>query len=187
VSNSGGPDLKNALQVGNSRSSRFTATAADTFSKEWRVVEHQANTTTGFSGTLFENANTRELVLSFRSTEFIDDNARDNKATNELELNEFGWAFGQIADMESWYQTLKAKPELLGRKFTVTGYSLGGHLAAAFAMLRDADATAGEGNPIAQAYTFNGVNRGQIPISLAAGRPIVSTGAAPWDSAAEWL
>jgi len=39
--------------------------------------------------------------MSFRSTEFADDAARDNEATNKLEIKDHGWAFGQIADMEA--------------------------------------------------------------------------------------
>jgi hypothetical protein len=37
--------------------------------------------------------------MSFRSTEFIDDAARDNQATNAMEIKEAGFAFGQIRDM----------------------------------------------------------------------------------------
>ena len=44
----------------------------------WVVLDQRINTSTGFSGTLFKHAQTRELVMSFRSTEFIDDAARDN-------------------------------------------------------------------------------------------------------------
>jgi hypothetical protein len=95
--------LKNALAFGNDRTSKFTATQAEAFSREWSVVEHKSNTTTGFSGTLFRNNATKELVMSFRSTEFADDAARDNLATNTLEIKGKGWAFGQIADMEDWY------------------------------------------------------------------------------------
>jgi hypothetical protein len=67
------------LTDGNLHVSRFTATEAATFVDPvtgWKVVEHISNTTTGFSGTLFKNNQTGELVLSFRSTEFIDDAAR---------------------------------------------------------------------------------------------------------------
>lgn len=34
--------------------SRFTETQAQEFSQDWTVVEHIANTSTGFSGTLFQ-------------------------------------------------------------------------------------------------------------------------------------
>jgi hypothetical protein len=131
------------LVFGNNRSSKFTDEAAAQFAAVWSVVEHKSDTTTGFSGTLFKNNATGELVMSFRSTEFADDAARDNQATNDLEIRSFGWAFGQIADMEGWYQSLRTKYATdftnAGGKVAVTGYSLGGHLATAFAKLRMED------------------------------------------------
>ena len=149
-------DLKAALLFGNNRSSKFTETQATDFSANWTVVEHKANTATGFSGTLFKNNATNELVLSFRSTEFLDDNARDNKATNEMEIKAYGWAFGQIADMEKWYAELNADTsKLQGKSFAVTGYSLGGHLATAFGLLRQQEAlTTPASSPVTATYTF---------------------------------
>ncbi|AVT22159.1 hypothetical protein C7Y68_20815 [Paracidovorax avenae] len=96
--------------------------------------------------------------MSFRSTEFADDAARDNQATNTLEIKEKGWAFGQIADMEAWFQTLRSRG-LIGdtEQVTVTGYSLGGHLAAAFTQLREEK---NDGGRIAATYTFNGAGVG---------------------------
>jgi hypothetical protein len=100
--------LQATLIEGNKRSSLFPELLATDFAAHWKVVATQANTATGFSGTLFEcisadeekGYTVGEQVLSFRSTEFIDDAVRDNKATNELELKKFGFAFGQIADMQ---------------------------------------------------------------------------------------
>ncbi|WP_230680963.1 putative Ig domain-containing protein [Paracidovorax cattleyae] len=156
------------LTLGNNRSSRFTPVQADEFASEWKVLEHISNTATGFSGTLFEAKETDlargivkgELVLSFRSTEFADDAARDNQATNTLEIKEKGWAFGQIADMEAWFQTLRSRG-LIGdtEQVTVTGYSLGGHLAAAFTQLREEK---NDGGRIAATYTFNGAGVGVL-------------------------
>lgn len=130
--------ITKALTTGNNRSSKFTPTQAQQFvDGGWTVVEHISNTTTGFSGTLFQNSQTGELVLSFRSTEFLDDSARDNQATNSMEIKPFGWAFGQIADMEEWYASLRNSGKIpAGAGFTVTGYSLGGHLATAFNLQR---------------------------------------------------
>jgi len=66
---------------------------------------------TGFSGTLVRNkADPSELVLALRATEFIDDAARDNDATNKLEANDVSVAFGQLADRETWYAQLKSDP-----------------------------------------------------------------------------
>lgn len=82
--------LVKALTDGNNRSSKFTQIQADQFIADgWTVVEHKSNTPTGFSGTLFKNNSTGELVLSFRSTEFADDAARDNQATNGMEIRPF--------------------------------------------------------------------------------------------------
>ena len=133
---------------GNNRTSKFTDTQAKEFAQKWEIVSHIANTGTGFSGTLFratEKAASTEtgikegdLVISFRSTEFIDDSAHDNQATNSMEISDKGWAFGQIADMEKWVQSLK-KAEIIGngKEVSVTGYSLGGHLATVFNILHN--------------------------------------------------
>ena len=84
-------DIDPALLIkGNDHTSRFTATDAEWFSRDWTVVEHTSNTTTGFSGTLFRALRddpehgivAGEQVISFRSTEFVDDAVRDNQATN---------------------------------------------------------------------------------------------------------
>lgn len=160
-----GQALKDALIDGNKRSLLFTETQATAFAAQWEVVDQRANTTTGFSGTLFRNkANPTELVLSFRSTEFIDDFARDNKGTNELELAEGGFALGQIADMEAWYSQLSGQGgPLAGKTYAVTGYSLGGHLATVFNQLRQAEIQQGPPRAnLADIITFNGAGVGQI-------------------------
>ena len=145
------------LTDGNLHASRFTATDAKNFAAEWTVVDHISNTATGFSGTLFQNKDTGEMVMSFRSTEFVDDAARDSQATNAMEVAKCGFAFGQIADMEAWYQSLKASGKLSSDKhFSVTGYSLGGHLATAFNLMHNGDAF------IDQVVTFNGAGVGKV-------------------------
>lgn len=149
------------LTVGNEHASRFTQPQAEEFVQQWEVVDHISNTTTGFSGTLFRNrANPSELVISFRSTEFIDDTIRDCLATNSMEIDDFGFAFGQIDDMEKWYASLKSKGLLpANAHYSVTGYSLGGHLATAFNLLRREDGTIGN---VDNVVTFNGAGVGQV-------------------------
>ena len=162
------------LTDGNNRASKFTPTQANQFiTDNWVVVAHQDNMPTGFSGTLFKYNGPSdpsrglvngELVLSFRSTEFIDDAVRDNEATNVLELREYGWAFGQIADMESWYASLKTSGVIPpSQQITVTGYSLGGHLATAFNLLHAGETTILGHPTIAGTYTFNGAGVGSVP------------------------
>lgn len=138
-----------ALEDGNRRSSRFPeALALQLIADGWTVVAHRSNQSSGFSGTLFkyigESDPARglvkgELVLSFRSTEFADDAARDNEATNTLEVRPFGFAFGQIADMEKWYAELKTTSGALpaGARFVVTGYTVRGHSVAGSHVMLD--------------------------------------------------
>ena len=149
------------LTKGNTHSSKMTAQQAEQFSLEWKVLSHQPNTATGFSATLFvyigEPDSARgvfpgQMVVSFRSTEFIDDQARDSKATNELEIKEGGWAFGQIADMQKWWSSVAS--QVGSAQVDVTGYSLGGHLATAFYELHSSQ--------INKVYTFNGAGVGKL-------------------------
>lgn len=143
------------LETGNEHTSNFTTTQIELsgLASDWVVVEHLSNTSTGFSGTLFKNEKTNEYVMSFRSTEFIDDAARDNQATNAMEIKEFGWAFGQIDDMQNWYESLRDRG-LIDGPLSVTGYSLGGHLATSFNMLYPSAAD--------QVVTFNGAGVGKV-------------------------
>lgn len=163
--------IRARLERGNTHASTFTPVQATQFTDQYAVVTQYRNDPlktggAGFSGTLFRNKATGELTLSFRSTEFLDDAVRDSKSTNELELKELGWGLGQIAEMEAWYTQLRADPALLGGKlFNVTGYSLGGHLATAFNILRREEAVAAEGtatSPVTHTYTFNGAGTGGI-------------------------
>ena len=164
--------LKTRLVRGNTHASVFTNTDASKFLSEFEILAQYQNdpktrSGTGFSGTLFKNRQTGELTLSFRSTEFIDDAVRDSKATNELEIKQTGWALGQIAEMEDWYKNTLAKDPnlLLGKRFNVTGYSLGGHLATAFNILRREEAAAGlleGGGPVLSTISFNGAGTGGL-------------------------
>jgi hypothetical protein len=168
-------DIAEALKLGNKHASVFTSTQAAEFISQWEVVAQQPNTPTGFSGTLFRCKMTDaskglvegQLVLSFRSTEFLDDAIRDSAATNSLEVFDTGFAWGQIADMEKWYGELKASGKLsnpdgdpLG--FSVTGYSLGGHLATAFHMMHQGDTIYGGGSVVKEVVTFNGAGVGEM-------------------------
>ncbi len=149
------------LTNGNNRSSKFTDVLAEQFKNDWEGAAHQPDTSTGFSGTLFKclvddparGLVRGEQVLSFRSTEFADDAARDNQETNKQETKAFGWAFGQIDDMQTWYTSLQDRG-LINGPLTVTGYSLGGHLAAAFKDLYPSAAVA--------TYTFNAAGVGEV-------------------------
>lgn len=153
--------VQQALVDGNNRASRFTAIQAEDFAATWEV-KAQRSTDTGFSGTVFQSRETKELVLCFRSTEFIDDFVRDNKAANELEIFKHGLAFGQLRDMERWFAELNAPGgALAGQGFSVTGYSLGGHLATAFNTMHGGE-TLPDGTQRVRVVTFNGAGVGTV-------------------------
>jgi hypothetical protein len=163
--------LIQAIEKGNNHSSVFTSAQAVRFTNEWEVVAHQPNTSTGFSGTVFRSRVTDptrgvvegQLVMSFRSTEFIDDAARDNQATNVFEVKEFGWAFDQIDDMMTWFDRLNGVggPFAGGQAFSVTGYSLGSNLATAFNLMMQDRV---EFNRITATYSFNGAGAGDVRV-----------------------
>ncbi|WP_077001411.1 putative Ig domain-containing protein [Variovorax sp. KK3] len=105
--------------------------------------------------------------MSFRSTEFIDDAARDNQATNTLEIAATGYAWGQIRDMEAWYQSLKDRGLVSKEQgFAVTGYSLGGHLATVFNLLHGPTAPQADQANVRQVVTFNGAGVGGFDQSI---------------------
>lgn len=157
--NGSGPALERVLQQGNRHNSVFAPSDAQDFAIHWIAVDQARNTLSGFSGTLFKcvaddsmtGAKAGELVICFRSTEFIDDAARDNLATNTLEIKNTGFAWGQLLDMETWYASLKIP---VGQTVSVTGYSLGGHLATAFNLMHP--------DKIRQVVTFNGAGVGKL-------------------------
>ena len=139
-----GTKYLDALTEGNEFNSKFTATLAAEFAANWEVVAHQPNTASGFSAKLFRGIgedNSGEMVLSFRSTEFIGDAMRDRFVTNRG-IHDDGWAFAQIADLRAWWDSSAVQALVGTGGVTVTGYSLGGHLANAF------------GNPSAVAHSL---------------------------------
>ena len=78
------------------------ATKFADLAKGWKVVEHISNTPTGFSGTLFKNNATDELVLSFRSTEYQlagkgGDYERDGVNGTDGEISQKGFALAQLS------------------------------------------------------------------------------------------
>lgn len=103
---------------------RFTTEQAKWFTDTYTIVDHLANTDSGFSATLFQKKGKNEYTLSFRSTEsrFGEfDHARDSNlpdqggdwardgspgADGEIAFN--GFSFGQLADMEDYIKHLAA-------------------------------------------------------------------------------
>ncbi|NOS76641.1 MAG: hypothetical protein HOP35_01715 [Nitrospira sp.] len=168
---SGQRTLIDVLQLGNNKPTfspinytRMTLTQATTFDSKVAIVDHHANDATGFSATLMRERDqsgqlTNNFTLSFRSTEYrsqpVGDAQRDSVQGADGEIAGAGFAFAQLVGMERYYRELKASGLLpQNAVLSVTGYSLGGHLATIFTELHSAE--------IQHAYTFNGAGRGHI-------------------------
>ena len=66
-------DLEAALKLGNNRSSVFTSVQAAAFALEWKVVDHRADTNTGFSGTLFQYIGGDDPARGLTNGQFVID------------------------------------------------------------------------------------------------------------------
>ncbi len=160
---------------------RMTTTQAEDFLTRYEIVSHLPNTATGFSGTLMREIETGAYTIAFRSTEFFPaaqggDRERDFATNADIGLR--GFAFGQIASMESYYTHLQfgesfnavsgqwePDPALddfknrfgfggTGGELNVSGYSLSGSLASVFTYLHR--------DQVNDAFIVNGTGLGDI-------------------------
>jgi hypothetical protein len=173
----------NRLGFPESGATRFTGTPTQglqdqAFIDRYQIVDHHASDATGFSATLMRDRTSGEYTLSFRSTEYRNqsdggDYERDGANTPfftgaDGEILTKGFAFGQLAAMEAYFNHLKQgqltngafDPSLQaffatsGHTINVTGYSLGAHLATVFTELHATE--------IQHTYAFNGSGRGEF-------------------------
>ncbi|MDP3092118.1 MAG: hypothetical protein Q8N04_15700, partial [Nitrospira sp.] len=153
--------------------------SAQAFVSRSDIVDHHANDATGFSATLIREKDqngqlTNNFTLSFRSTEYKNqvaggDYERDGANGLSLtgadgEIVTKGFAFGQLAAMEQYYQTTVKSLLPTGAVLNVTGYSLGAHLATVFTELHGFETN----TPFSfgHTYTFNGPGRGTFNVTL---------------------
>jgi Ca2+-binding RTX toxin-like protein len=161
-------------QEGRLGATRMTEVMIDDFLATWEVIDHIPNDTGGFSATLLRNRQTGKYTLSFRSTESKrwedgGDNERDGGDGADGEISFDGFAWAQLHSMEQYFQHL-LRGELYAAGYasssagdlvrealeldqiTVTGYSLGSHLAQLFTLMHY--------DKVEHAYTFNGAGFG---------------------------
>ncbi|MES2356088.1 MAG: hypothetical protein V4568_17125 [Pseudomonadota bacterium] len=159
--------MNSRLELGNNQRdyrpdgyTRLTNTQAQYFTNNYEIVNHYPNDASGFSATLMKNKTTGEYTLSFRSTEYRNEDqggdwSRDGIPGADGNLHDYGFAFAQIDSMEKYYAKLQADGTLPANAvLNVTGYSLGGHLATVFTELHTSE--------INHTYTFNGAGEGAI-------------------------
>jgi len=152
-----GSTLASRLTHSTDGANGVTSSQADYIGDNYRVVHQQATTGSGFSATLFKDKNTNEYVFALRGTDGGVDWTQAN-LPNVLS----GAARSQIIEMvnfyiqltsplnstvnQYFYNTQTEQVEIGGSalglgeitsstNLTVTGHSLGGHLASAFTLL----------------------------------------------------
>jgi len=117
----------------------------------------------GLSATLIQEKGTDNYTLSIRSTEYLNwkeggDFERDGNGA-DFALLKNGFALAQLDSLDRYYEWLRstdsgALPLLpTNAVLSVSGFSLGGHLATVFTELRSA--------AVAKTYTFNAPGRGK--------------------------
>ncbi|WP_447977250.1 calcium-binding protein [Candidatus Nitrospira bockiana] len=138
------------------------------------IVDHHANDATGFSATVFKYTENGQVkyTLSLRSSEYASDANGGDRSRDifgaDAEIKDRGFAFAQLVSLKRYFEDLQqgrksdgtldpTLAEFFGNAentFTVTGYSLGGHLATVFTELYP--------GRVEQTVTFNGAGRGDF-------------------------
>jgi len=103
---------------------------AKEFLANYKVIGHRENTQSGLDATLFENKHTQEVHLAIRGTEPT--SPKDYVADLKLALLS-GTASAQYKELKTFLGEMKDN-NLLDKPITVTGHSLGGHLAMKLAL-----------------------------------------------------
>ena len=161
----------------------FSVIQSEEFTRRWRIIDHQPNTSNGFSATVFEALDefgngTGELSLAIRGSEgLFDFTSQSDWLSNLGDVGPDGIAIHQAIDLFNYYQRLTSTGgdviqytyhgekagvpasissemvststfrttefgALAGQQFSVTGHSLGGHLALVMERLASAMVTA---------------------------------------------
>jgi hypothetical protein len=119
----------------------WPADRAAEFGRHWRVVAHEPNTASGFSGTVFERINPQpgeqRYVIAMRGTEAS--NLISTEAYADLASADFfdlvadGLAWKQIIDMYNWWQRITTSPTATYKE-AVAVPAAGGGLADTFSI-----------------------------------------------------
>jgi len=118
--------MKLLLKLGRNFNERQSSDFAD----KYIVIKHQENKISGFSATLFEDELSHKQILAIRGTE--PKTAADLLTDLDLALIS-GLATFQYEDLKQFVGELKTSG-VLNSSITLTGHSLGGHLAMKFAL-----------------------------------------------------
>ncbi|WP_245945907.1 lipase family protein, partial [Helicobacter didelphidarum] len=141
------------IQVGKLKG-EFSPLQAKRFFERYDLVEHQPNTTSGFSATLFQEKETQELIFAIRGTELskISQIYKDVVKADLKYLALGKVPLEQYDDMIQFYETCALSYPQIKSSLTLTGHSLGGCLAQLLALSLCDDK---DRNNIKALYTYN--------------------------------
>ena len=159
-------EVKARLERGNTRLphdpstgyTRAPQTLGAEFTERYTVAAHRANDQTGMSATLIRSNADGSYTLAIRSTEYKQfakggDRERDGLLAADGEIAVKGFALGQLAALEDFYER-QVIPVVGASRIYVTGYSLGGHLATVF--------TETHADKVLGTHVFNSPGRGEF-------------------------
>jgi hypothetical protein len=173
--------IPRALKAGNKRSLLFTETQATAFADQWEVVDQRPIPTRALAARCSKRS-TKPIPLNSSSPSAPPNSSTTTRATTRPPTN-WNWPKAALpwARSPTWKPGMPelaqgGQPPLAGKTYSVTGYSLGGHLATVFNQLRQAEIQQGPPRAnLADVITFNGAGVGQIGNgSLSAGWSIAS-------------
>ena len=121
----------------------------------WKLIDFQPNSMSGFAGAAFQNPSTGEIVFAFRGTEpdqglatFLADFVADAQIAVGGNTN---GTPNQFTDAENFVNSVMNDPQYASASYTFTGHSLGGGVASYMTYKTNHAST-----------TFNGVGIGQV-------------------------
>jgi len=133
----------------------FTFEQAQIFVNRYTVIRQFNDESTGFAATLFFDEETGKQVLAIRGTEF----STEDYATDIL-VGLLGVATDQFNSLKHFIAELQSDPAITLDNLTVTGHSLGGHLATLLTL------DEALGGLVEQAYTYNGAGLSVVPVPV---------------------
>lgn len=93
---------KNITKLAVLEAKEFSTSQAITLLSEWTIANHQKNTSSGFSATLFQNKNTGQYVFAARGTE----PGLTDLIADGADLVRDGLALDQIVDMYNYWKQI---------------------------------------------------------------------------------
>jgi hypothetical protein len=144
---------------------RMILEQAQTFESRYIIIDAYQNDSTGFSAVALRDAeNPGRVVIAVRSTEILNDRARDLSA--DFQVFTSGFAFDQILSAQDFLN--RVRPQLLaGETIDLVGYSLSGNIVRTLAAMYPTEVNQTAGANV----VFNATGLGEFSDPTGQNRP----------------